>query len=74
MTGADPHFNLLPFPHPVLDETLAEEHDKNMFDEHLGLKKEAEDKAAPSKRERPADTSAVSSTDQTATGRSPHTF
>ena len=27
----------------MLDETLAEIHDKNMFDEHLGLMKEAED-------------------------------
>jgi len=33
---------LLPFIDPVLDETLAEEHDKNMFDEHLGLKKDVD--------------------------------
>ena len=36
-------FNLIGFPDPVLDETLAEDHDKNMFDEHLGLKKEMDE-------------------------------
>lgn len=65
LTGADPHFNLLPFPHPVLDETLAEEHDKSMFDEHLGLTKEAEDKSALAKPDKP-ETSITTSTEQTA--------
>lgn len=42
----DGAFNLLPLGDPVLDETLAEVHDKNMFDEHLGLKMEAMESAA----------------------------
>lgn len=40
--GADGAFSLLAFSDPALDETLAEIHDKNMFDEHLGLKKEVD--------------------------------
>lgn len=40
ITGTD---ELLGLSDTVLDETLAEDHDKNMFDEHLGLKKEADE-------------------------------
>ena len=33
----DDSFNLLEYADPELDETLTEPHDKNMFDEHLGV-------------------------------------
>ena len=36
-SGADGTFNLLEYADPELDDTLAEEHDKSIFDEHLGL-------------------------------------
>ena len=39
VAGADGSFNLLEYADPELDQTLTEEHDKSMFDEHLGLKK-----------------------------------
>ena len=39
VTGADGSFNLLEYADPDLDLTLTEDHDKNMFDEHLGLSK-----------------------------------
>ena len=36
-SGVDDSFNLLEYADPELDETLNEPHDKNMFDEHLGV-------------------------------------
>lgn len=43
IVDTDGAFNFIGFSDPVLDETLAEDHDKNMFDEHLGLKKESDE-------------------------------
>lgn len=46
LAGTDDPFSLLAFNDPVLHETLAEIHDKNMFDEHLGLKKEIQEEVS----------------------------
>lgn len=43
LPGADGSFNLLEYADADLDHTLIEEHDKNMFDEHLGIKSVGEE-------------------------------
>jgi hypothetical protein len=63
--GADGSFNLLEYADADLDHTLIEEHDKNMFDEHLGIKQPGDENSQEAPSEAPKEEKAPEKAEKT---------